>query len=328
MNLFSFLLLYFILIDFFWNISCSYARYQLNHNKVCPSSKLTKIYQFISKPDPLTTTPSRATNVRYTWNTWKSVRDSDDCSFKVQTSGGGGIYIVITRLHLRQNPSSRICTDFLRIRFSNGTKTDRICGRITPQDVATFTDSGGDVKLYLVIANHIPLETNETLEIDIVFTEYFGCKGDFATEFQCELGKCIHKAFLNDGTNNCPTPHCLDEEIGCLSHPDMEAHDARASKKVIVGGVISAVVVLIGFTICILAICKFSACMKGPRRPTNLYETTQHRQPRVEVQELSAIGNISDTGLPAPSAPAAFVIEDQNKDPPPPSYESLFPDRS
>ncbi|XP_059621428.1 uncharacterized protein LOC132265032 isoform X2 [Phlebotomus argentipes] len=326
MNLFSFLLFYFILIDFFSNISCSYVRYNLNHNKVCPSSKLTKLYQFLAKPDPLFTSPTRATIVNYEWKTSKSIREFDDCSFKVQSQGHGGLYMTISRLHLRQTPSSRICTDFLRVRFSNGTKTDRICGRITSSDVAAFSDSGGEVKLYLAIANHIPLEPNEMLEIEMVFTEYLACKGgDNAPEFQCELNKCIHGSFLNDGVNNCPTPHCLDEEIGCLSRPEVEAHDARMSKKVIVGGVISAVVVLIGFTICILAICKFSACVKAPRRPSNIYETTQHRPQRIETQELSAIGNISQPGLPTPSAPAAFVIEDQNKDPPPPSYESLFP---
>uniref|UniRef100_A0A6B2ECV8 Putative secreted protein n=1 Tax=Phlebotomus kandelakii TaxID=1109342 RepID=A0A6B2ECV8_9DIPT len=325
MNLFSFLLFYFILIDFFSSISCSYARYHLNHNKVCPSSKLTKLYQFLAKPDPLFTDPTRATIVNYVWNTSKSIREFDDCSFKVQSRGRGGLYMVISRLHLRQNPSSRICTDFLRVRYTNGSKSERICGHITSKDVSSFSDSGGEVKLYLAIANHIPLEPNEMLEIEMVFTEYFACKGQLSPEFQCEPNNCIHGSFFSDGVNNCPTPQCLDEEIGCLSRPEVEAHDARVSKKVIVGGVISAVVVLIGFTVCILAICKFSACVKAPRRPSNIYETTQHRPQRIDTQELSAIGNISQTGLPTPSAPAAFVIEDHNKDPPPPSYESLFP---
>ncbi|GAB0088899.1 hypothetical protein DMENIID0001_033630 [Sergentomyia squamirostris] len=325
MNLFSFLLFYFILIDFFSNIQCDHIRYELTHNKVCPSSKLTKFYQFLAKPDPLTTNPTRVLIFNYLWSTSKSIREFDDCSFKVQSHGrGNGLYMVISKLYLRQH-HSQVCTDFLRVRFSNGTKSDRICGRITSQDVASFIDTGGEVKLYLAIANHIPLEPNEVLEIEMVFTEYFACKGDETREFQCEHNRCIHRGFLNDGLNNCPTPHCLDEEIGCLSRPEVEAHDARASKKVIVGGVISAVVVLIGFTICVIAICKFSTCFKRSRRPSNIYETSQHRPQHVEAQELSAIANISESGLPTPSAPSGYVIEDHSKDPPPPSYESLFP---
>lgn len=146
----------------------------MNHNKVCPSSKLTKLYQFLAKPDPLYTNPTRATIVNYEWRTSKSIREFDDCSFKVQSHGRGGLYMVISKLNLRQNPSSRICTDFLRVRFTNGTKSDRICGKITSKDVTSFADSGGEVKLYLAIANHIPLEPNEMLEIEMIFTEYFG----------------------------------------------------------------------------------------------------------------------------------------------------------
>lgn len=167
---------------------------------------------------------------------------------------------------------------------------------------------------------------------------------------------CIHLKYVNDGNINCPYPKCLDE-TSCYNKT-IVIPQVGNSKRAIIGGVAAAVVLAVLVPITICCCCEF--CRKGAvsrgrrlssgptsggggsgesrstsssgggrrhRHRTNRGVTRGSRQgnqdsgaSRPHNVGFTAIVGVSGGGDQAPPL-------DEQKESPPPTYDSLFPER-
>lgn len=177
--------------------------------------------------------------------------------------------------------------------------------------------------------------------------------------FQCSDQMCIHQKYFNDGNINCPYPKCSDES-SCYNKT-IGIPQVGSSKRAIIGGIAAAVVlaVLVPITICCCCeFCRKGAVSRGQRNrggPTSSNSSSGAagenrssssggggsgggRRHRHRTNRSGSRGNRhadQDSGAIRPQnvgftsivgGEQARPLDDQ-KESPPPTYDSLFPER-
>lgn len=101
---------------------------------------------------------------------------NNECQFRVEAETGKGLIMNINQMYLRYYPFDITnCVDYLRLRFVNDTKSDRICGFVngTGANVRrSFLIPEGSVELKIRINDHRQLAWGHSVYVNLLFTQY------------------------------------------------------------------------------------------------------------------------------------------------------------
>lgn len=138
--------------------------------------------------------------ISQTWKDNKSIKRFDEkCSFVVEATPKAGLIINVNQLYLRHNNLIlRECYDYLRIYFSDGTKSEKICTPISANTtgIRSFIDPGGRVKVKIRLNDDIRLSPGgETLNLEMVFTQFEGEHDALSRSFFCTQSRVLHPIY-------------------------------------------------------------------------------------------------------------------------------------
>lgn len=164
-----------------------------------------------------------------------------------------------------------------------------------------------------------------------------GCGGTYSIKCPSTFpNTCISIAFENDGKTNCPPPHCTDESGQC-PHPVMHGHPNSQSNKsnIVLSAITSLIFTLVAVSSCFWICWKIKDCLIGEATIVSQNQRTERnsrsRTTDAAVNEGSVTLNLASPAQPdneqgAFYRPTAPSIEDKYDLPP--SYDTLYPDRS
>ncbi|XP_021934836.1 uncharacterized protein LOC110837237 isoform X2 [Zootermopsis nevadensis] len=312
----------------FLNICLSYEQYALSSDKICSlvgRKRKIKLKQEAESAVVIKETRS--------FDDWAGVVEYR-CQFEVKSENEDGVIAVIQNLSLRYDESG--CVDYIQFKRRDGSRSRKFCGQINSfkqmqedgevldGNVGAVLDPGGELDTTIYVAS-IKLNSNEKLDLEIVYTSYKACSGSYNIYESCGPDAkevCIWRGLFNDNYVNCPVK-CFDEG-SCFKSPG-GTRMSDVGSKVTIGAITSVLLAFLLFLICLWLLrrskklCWSSACSSGshPTPPASVAEM----HPHLQVEEMRT--------YPTPSAPtesqeSASVTIAQDKDLPP-TYESLFP---
>uniref|UniRef100_A0A1B6C103 Uncharacterized protein n=1 Tax=Clastoptera arizonana TaxID=38151 RepID=A0A1B6C103_9HEMI len=247
------------------------------------------------------------------------------CQFKVDASFNFGLFVVIQKMNLRQDPESKECLDYIQFRHSdknpirdilNKMWGPKYCGSMDAFEacfvehpvfkglsINGFMDEDGFIEVRIAISNQ-PSPRKANLSLEVVFTAYRECSSDIGAYRLFGNKTCIWKNLFHDGIVNSPFLGCIDEEttVERMNFADL-------SVKVTVTAVSSIFISFFLFLGCIW-LCRY--CELFCWGVSNL----QCRNNPVEMDPMYSATTTTPAQQQTP----------QDKDLPP-SYETLFPDR-
>lgn len=112
---------------------------------------------------------------------WETTFNSE-CLFRVEAERGAGLVVNINQLFFRMEHNRDSfggdCMDYVRLKFKNGTKTQRMCGLVnaTASSFArrSFAVPDGEIEIKIKIDDIRKLRGREHLYVDFLFTQFNG----------------------------------------------------------------------------------------------------------------------------------------------------------
>uniref|UniRef100_A0A182P8V3 CUB domain-containing protein n=1 Tax=Anopheles epiroticus TaxID=199890 RepID=A0A182P8V3_9DIPT len=316
-----------LLVAFYGAHGSGYEKYNLVSSEICYERRNALLSQLsFLDTNKVWYMPDFDTGAIYgqSWNS-SSFKRYSECKFTLQARTGHGIFLVVRKMHMRQDPKGN-CLDTVSVRQSNNKKT-KFC--YTPKDVPRSFSDSSFLKISIKLDHSMPLPSPEdTLYIQLVATQKRDCTGS-KDELQCgsaERQSCIHKSFANDGTINCP--NCIDEP-SCEQEPVEILSVSSNKEKVVLTAFVSLILTALGF--CALFLCLYKSkqwmlmcnCGAGSDRERVNRTGRGHlqRHGRGEGNVVAGVHSIELRGSASDLAPTA-PLEEKDL---PPSYDALFP---
>ncbi|KAF2901906.1 hypothetical protein ILUMI_04276 [Ignelater luminosus] len=258
-------------------------------------------------------------------NKWE---DDLICEFQISIpQSDKGVFAVIQNIAFRKNYTTNECIDYVEYRRYDGTLGGKYCGQMgtdyqfQPNDSLVTTNSFVQhstslINVYINISK-TPLEPDEELELEIVFTTFRNCLKKFSfldRDSWCWEGfsaHCIARSFSRDGYFNCPYRTCTDEG-GCPkfgSKPTI-THLGELYKGNLAMSIIAGILCSVFFILCVYRKLRKS-CWKQPDVGPVVIENMNYI-------EMDSIGSVSDE--PPPEYHDVVPPEE-----PPPEYHDVVP---
>lgn len=144
-----------------------------------PNPLLKVVRRIINQPNDLFLTRENALQITHRWES----TFYDECVFTVESQQGSGLILNVNQMYFRSDPRDPLneCVDYFRIKYNNGTKSQRMCGRLnatvtssSTMALRSFVVPDGKVEIKIRIDENRKLSPREHLYVDFLFTQYDG----------------------------------------------------------------------------------------------------------------------------------------------------------
>lgn len=240
---------------------------------------MKSVIDLIKKPEiDLEDGQNSAIIITQTWNsTHNFPKIKSKCSFKIKNKKqNSGIYIVITKLKFRKDPSTNNCIDYIEFSHSSNFN-DRTCD--------TFDETRGlflylnisEKEVRITVSVNKNIEITEPLELNITAISHYECSGK-NSDYQCDPNdrySCVSKDVINKGIINCIPFSCRDKTSCTLKPINVKNIDVS---NVAISAITSFIFTIVAVGTCLWICWKYRNCVN-----LNQEDNQNNEQQQTEV---------------------------------------------